>query len=74
MIVIHIQFLIERSLLKQKKKTYKSTSTRYIWWDSEANQEPDNEETKHKELGLKVHKPNLVVLIETIINTTCFTT
>jgi len=59
--------------LRQKKKKNKSASTRYIWWDSEANQEAVNEEAKSKELRLKIHKPNLVVLIEAIINTKCFT-
>ena len=45
-----------------------------MWWDSEANQEPVNAEARNKELRLKIHKPNVVVLIETIINTKCFTT
>ena len=56
----------------QKKKD-RSSSTRYIWWDSEANQEAINNDTNHNHLKLNIHKPNLVVLIEAIINTKCFT-
>ena len=44
-----------------KKKKDRSNSTKYIWWDAEANQEATNNDTENNDLKLNIHKPNLVV-------------
>ena len=51
----------------------RNSSTRFIWWDCEANQAAINDETNNKNLKLNIHKPKSVVLIEASINIKCFT-
>ena len=55
----------------QDLKKCKTASTRYIWWDTEASQEPDNDNS-NKQIKLNIHKPNLIVIIEAIITSKCY--